>query len=110
MKHNGYYERSPTYAKIIDKRLVGVFNVPYVYGAVLMKASKLPDILKAVKTYGSKAPWITDDDVLFAYALRKMVFLNLKSLDITRNEWSNLFPGYFHVGRQSGKLWIFDPD
>jgi hypothetical protein len=50
---NGYYRRSEDYLDIVERRVIGIFNVPYVNGAVLIRREA---ILSLSNTQDSNNP------------------------------------------------------
>lgn len=65
---SGYYARSSDYVDIVEGRLVGYWNVPFIASAVLISKHKLPHLLKA-NTYNTDI----DADMSFAMFCRDKV-------------------------------------
>ena len=62
----GFYERSPDYFDIANRRLAGLFAVPYVGGAYLVKAEVIKDLSYYDPVYKD-----SDLDVVFCNSVRK---------------------------------------
>ena len=80
VSEQGYYERAVDYEGISKRQIVGIFNVPYIYGMVLIRSSKLPAVLESIARTtniithtGVQLSGIDDWAMLFAYSLRERV-------------------------------------
>ncbi|XP_064641909.1 procollagen-lysine,2-oxoglutarate 5-dioxygenase 1-like isoform X4 [Lineus longissimus] len=76
---DGYYLRSPEYIDLVQRRRLGLWNVPYISNIYLIQASKLPALVGAFTTIREDV----DADIQFTFTLRRkgifMIVTNLKN-------------------------------
>lgn len=65
LSNNGYYARSSDYQDIVDRKVLGVWNVPYITGAFLVKSLAFPKL--------SFNQGEADCDMAFCQSLRNSV-------------------------------------
>ena len=76
----GYYQRSNDYNDIAKGEIVGMFNVPYMYGMILIRSTKVRVVLESLTRTTDylarnevEIPGVDDWPTLFAYSLRQKV-------------------------------------
>ena len=72
---DGFYKRSDDYVDIINYRLKGIWNVPYVSSSILIRKNRIPDVLKELSANDIGGE---DWDMYFCRVLRKKyIFLHV---------------------------------
>jgi hypothetical protein len=77
---NGFYKRSPDFKDLSQQQTSGLFVVPYVSGAFLMKAEGMKDVSYHNASYNDR-----DGDVVFCNSIRQsghLFFINTDSEDM----------------------------
>ena len=81
VSNNGYYKRSKDYRAIVRRKRVGIFNVPFVFGAYILKQNRLIELRDLWKQCENDEINDGDDEVFMAFCLRDNVGLqNLKKI------------------------------
>ncbi|XP_063724565.1 procollagen-lysine,2-oxoglutarate 5-dioxygenase-like [Symsagittifera roscoffensis] len=70
VNEDGYYSRALDYVNVVNRQFIGVFNVPYITGIVMIKADAIANVLNTLMSCASLAN-IRDMDIFFAACLRK---------------------------------------
>ncbi|XP_040928918.1 multifunctional procollagen lysine hydroxylase and glycosyltransferase LH3 [Betta splendens] len=100
----GYYSRSEDYVEIVQGKRIGLWNVPYITQAYLIKGSILQGKLSQVSLYEDKG---MDSDMVFCRSIRDQgVFMFVSN----RDEFGRLVdPSSFNTSRLHPDMWqIFD--
>ena len=77
---NGFYKRSPDYKDISQRKVSGLFVVPYASGAFLVRADAMNELTFRNPSYNDR-----DSDVVFCNSVRKsghLFFYNAESADM----------------------------
>ncbi|KAF3698361.1 Procollagen-lysine,2-oxoglutarate 5-dioxygenase 3 [Channa argus] len=100
----GYYSRSEDYIEIVQAKRIGVWNVPYITQAYLIKGSMLRTKLSQVSLYMDEG---MDPDMVFCRSIRDQgVFMFVSN----RDEFGRLLASSnFNTSRLHPDMWqIFD--
>ena len=68
ISHDGFYSRSDDYLSIVERKLIGLWNVPFVSSAILISKHKFEELMPAFD-YNK----VADSDMSFAEFCRDKV-------------------------------------